>query len=167
MIACELNYNDRTPYWTLRLKCLGVGVFYVFSGLYAFENILEFSDRKNGPIPLGQYWIVDGPKGVYSRFKQFEKEIRTGNDYDKWFALFKQDSVTDDYTSVDLFQRGSFRGHPLRPDGNGVSDGCITFYNQAEFNTIREALLLTQQKVIGSAGLVAYGKINVIGIPRA
>ncbi|WP_244212396.1 DUF2778 domain-containing protein [Buttiauxella izardii] len=143
-------------------------MFYVFSGLDAFKDVLEFSDRKNGPIPLGKYWIVDRPKGgLYSRFKQFGKEIRTGNDYDKWFALFKQDSVMDDYTFVDLFQRGNFRLHPLRPDGTGVSDGCITFYNQADFNTIREALLLTQQKNIGSAGLVAYGEINVIGIPRA
>jgi len=153
MITCELNYNDRTSNGTLRLKCSGVGVFYVFSGLDAFKDILEFSDRKNGPITLGKYWIVDRQKwGLYSRFKKLEKEMRTGNDYDKWFALFKQDSVLDDYAFVDLFQRGNFRLHPLRPDGSGVSDGCITFYNQADFNTLREALLLTQQKTIGSAG---------------
>lgn len=168
MITCELNYNDRTSNGTLRLQCSGVGIFHVFSGLGAFKDVLEFSRGKNGPIPLGKYWIVDRPKGgMYSRLKQIEKEIRTGNDYDKWFALFKQDSVMDDYTFVDLFQRGNFRLHPLRPDGTGVSDGCITFYNQADFNTLRDALLKTTRKIIDNSGIVAYGEINVIGIPRA
>lgn len=74
MIECELNYNDREPDGALRLKCTGVGIFPVFSGLDAFKDVLEFSRRKNGPIPLGKYWIIDRPKGgVYSRIRQLEK----------------------------------------------------------------------------------------------
>ncbi|MDR1751983.1 DUF2778 domain-containing protein [Enterobacter cloacae subsp. cloacae] len=28
---------------------------------------------------------------------------------------------------INGISRGSFRLHPLRPDGTGVSEGCITF----------------------------------------
>ncbi|MDK1226405.1 DUF2778 domain-containing protein [Cronobacter turicensis] len=168
MINCELNYNEKTADGKLLLRCAGIGVFPVFSGLGSYKNVLEFSDRRNGPIPLGKYWIVDRPRGgPYSRFRTWQKERSIGNIYDEWFALFRQDGFLDDTTVVGGTSRKSFRLHPLRKDGTGVSDGCITFYNRTDFYILRAALLNTMKYVVYCNGLEAYGDINVIGMPYA
>lgn len=168
MIYCELNYNEKTLDNRLKLRCAGVGTFPVFSGLGAFTNIPEFSGRKNGPIPLGKYWIVDRPMGgIGSIERMAEKWMKTGNRYWQWFALYRQDGLIDDKTFVDGVQRSSFRLHPLRPDGTGVSDGCITFVNQADFDRVRHSLQDSPMQPIPYSTLKAYGEINVIGMRRA
>ncbi|MCI8905848.1 MAG: DUF2778 domain-containing protein [Enterobacter sp.] len=65
----------------------------------------------------------------------------------------------------DDVSRGSFRLHLLRPDGTGVSEGCITFVNRPDFYTVRSQLLRTKKvKVPGSrTGLMAYGWVDVQG----
>lgn len=39
MINCELNYNEKTADGKLLLRCAGVGVFPVFSGLGSYKNV--------------------------------------------------------------------------------------------------------------------------------
>ncbi|EKS1844218.1 DUF2778 domain-containing protein [Cronobacter muytjensii] len=168
MISCELNYNEKTSDGRLILRCAGVGSFPVFSGLGSYKNTVEFAGRRNGPIPLGRYWIVERPRGgPYSRYRTWQKKRDTGNLYNEWFALFRQDGFIDDQTFVDGTFRGSFRLHPLRPDGTGVSDGCVTFYNRSDFYILRRALLKSVRYVVHCSGLKAYGQLNVIGVPYA
>jgi len=61
--------------------------------------------------------------------------------------------------------RGGFRLHPLRPDGFGESEGCITFVRRADFYMVRQALLRRKKvRVPGSRnGLMAYGYVDVQG----
>jgi len=168
MIYCEMNYNEKMLDNMVQLRCAGVSVFPVFSGLGAFTNVPEFSGHKNGPIPLGKYWIVDRPMGgIGSMERMVEKWIKTGNRYWEWFALYRQDGLIDDKTFVDGVNRGSFRLHPLRPDGTGISDGCITFCNHADFDQVRQALLRTQMQPVPYSSLRAYGELNVVGMRRA
>lgn len=168
MIYCELNYNEHYPAHNLMLRCAGVGSFPVFSGLGPFMNIPEFTAHRNGPIPLGKYWIVDRPMGgIGSMERMVEKWLKTGNRYWEWFALYRQDGLIDDSTFVDGICRGSFRLHPLRPHGTGVSDGCVTFRNHADFDQLRQALLRTSVHTLPHNTLKAYGELNVIGMRRA
>lgn len=94
--------------------------------------------------------------------------MATGNSYDDWFGLFRQDGVIDDRTQFKAgpgyYYRSSFRLHPLRPDGTGLSEGCITFYRRADFYAVRAALLHAHKMpVSGGNGLMAYGEIIVTG----
>lgn len=223
MIFCTLNLREISCDGRLKLRCAGVGEFDVFSGLGKYKNNPNYYMEKNGPIPPGVYWIVDRPTGgIGSWLKQVEKEWRTGNHYDDWFALYKDDGLINDYTIVvfksfigygkqeeltdvhalinnsspfDDWQseyhyqdgyrlkekskpyvgvyeppftyktrtRSSFRLHPLRPDGTGVSDGCITFYNQQDYDRLRYNLLMAHKHPINSGQLEAYGQITVKG----
>lgn len=225
MIYCTLDLREVSRDGRLKLRCAGSATFDVFSGLGEFKNNADYYMEKNGPIPPGTYWIVDRPKGgVGSWFKQMEKEWRTGNDYDDWFALYKDDGLVNDHTIVvfksfighgqqqelndisallsyefpsrDSFDRhseysnfisednshvsnttyagidhrpfiyesrmrSSFRLHPLRPDGTGVSDGCITFYHRDDFYRLRFYLLHAHPYPIAGGRLFAYGQITV------
>lgn len=105
--------------------------------------------------------------GIGSIERMAEKWMKTGNRYWQWFALCRQDGLIDDKTFVDGVQRGSFRLHPLRPDGTGVSDGCITFVSQADFERVRQSLQDSTMQPIPYSTLKAYGEINVIGMRRA
>ncbi|WP_109740658.1 DUF2778 domain-containing protein [Citrobacter sp. Y3] len=225
MIYCTLNLREISQDNTLKLRCAGSGVYDVFSGLGHLKNNPDAYMEKNGPIPPGKYWIVDRPTGgIGSILKQKEKEWRTGNNYDEWFALFKNDSLINDKTIVvfksyigvgqsdylndirallvheppeqdsvykklnisvyqkralvknasenfsginerpftyNLQERSSFRLHPLRPDGTGVSDGCITFYHREDFNKLRRDLLRANKQKVPGSQLEAYGIITV------
>ena len=72
-----------------------------------------------------------------------------------WSAGYAADIL--EYLSKDIF--------PLRPDGSGESEGCITFVNRADFYTVRQALLHRRKnRVPGSPhGLMAYGYVDVQG----
>jgi len=227
MIYCTLNLREISHDGKLKLRCAGSGVFDVFSGLGEFKNNADYYMEKNGPIPPGVYWIVERPDGgLRSWLKQKEKEWRTGNSYDDWFALYKDDGLINDrtivvfksfvgcghpeelndihalityhspwksslynnpnnslyqrrsslysgnqhHTKIDLRpcvyrsrERSAFRLHPLRPDGTGVSDGCITFYNREDFYKLRGDLLRAHTYPIPGTQLMAYGKISVTG----
>ena len=225
MIYCYLNLRDVSAENNLKLICVGVGNFDVFTGLGELKNNANYYMEKNGPIPPGIYWIVDRPTGGFgSWLKKKEKEFRTGNVYDDWFALFKDDGSINDQTIVvfksflgcgdqekindihafityssplsnydylnrtdatymrnarwgsqkwretstcdlshayDIRSRSAFRLHPLRPDGTGVSDGCITFCRREEFYRLRRALSYTHKMLIPGTSIEAYGKITV------
>ena len=85
--------------------------------------------------------------------------IHKGFDY----VRTRQDSLVDDWTFIGTRERGNFRLHPLRPDGTGVSDGCITFYNHTDFNVLRDYLLRAHTMIIPVLGQKAYGEIEVLG----
>lgn len=71
-----------------------------------------------------------------------------------------------DHVFVNGMMRGSFRLHPLNTDGSGVSWGCITLYKAAEFQILRRSLLNRKKvRVPGGRGLMAYGRIDVQGVP--
>ncbi|WP_238340060.1 DUF2778 domain-containing protein [Citrobacter sp. NCU1] len=212
MIYCTLNLREVSRDGRLKLRCAGSGSFDVFSGFGEYKNNADYYMKKNGPIPPGIYWIVDRPTGgISSWFKQVEKEWRTGNNYDDWFALYKDDGIINDQTIV-VFKsfighgqqevlsderglldydfpfdeppennhhkssyvgtddrpfvyetkvRSSFRLHPLRPDGTGVSDGCITFYNSEDFYRLRFYLLNAIRYPIAGGRILSYGQITV------
>ncbi|MZL13371.1 tlde1 domain-containing protein, partial [Citrobacter amalonaticus] len=63
--------------------------------------------------------------------------------------------------TYNLQERSSFRLHPLRPDGTGVSDGCITFYHREDFNKLRRDLLRANKQKVPGSQLEAYGIITV------
>lgn len=71
-----------------------------------------------------------------------------------------------DHVFVNGVRRGSFRLHPLNTDGSGVSWGCITLYHSTDFQLLRRLLLSKPKvRVPGGNGLMAYGRIDVRGVP--
>ena len=69
-----------------------------------------------------------------------------------------------DHVFVNGIERGAFRLHPLRPNGEGESWGCITFYSVADFNLVRKAIVSRKKfKVPGKSSLMAYGRVDVSG----
>lgn len=165
MISCKVDFNQLFDGGKIaKLYCAGVGIFPVFSGLFPHTNRIGCARYQNGPIPTGKYWIVDRPRGgLRSWLKEQEKHYRTGNDYSSWFALYRQDGLIDDSSCIDETLRNSFRLHPLRPDGTGVSDGCVTFYNQNDFDMLRYALMRAHVTDIPIIHQKAYGEIEVLG----
>jgi hypothetical protein len=170
MIYCRLDFNNLYDHGRIaRFQVSGVGQFPVFSGIGAYVNRPECSMLSNAAIPPGKYWIVDRPKGgALSTLQQWGKELATGNSYDDWFGLFRQDGVIDDRMQFNVgpgyYYRSSFRLHSLRPDGTGLSEGCITFCHRADFYAVRAALLHTHKMPVqGGNGLMAYGEVTVTG----
>jgi len=53
--------------------------------------------------------------------------------------------------------------HPLRANGTGISDGCITFFSVDEFIRFRNILLMYGQSPVLGAGkkLRVYGRVGV------
>ncbi|CAE1143649.1 DUF2778 domain-containing protein [Serratia rhizosphaerae] len=170
MIYCSLNLDKtRDAGKTGDLICYGIGTFSVFSGIDPYTNKAGCSGIDKGSIPTGKYWIVARPTGgLRSKMRTAIQDWWTGNDHSTWFALYRQDGVMDDWTFINGIKRGNFRLHPNRPDGQGESWGCITFYNPTEFSILRNRLLRTQQVHIrGSSGLMAYGQVTVTGNSEA
>lgn len=60
---------------------------------------------------------------------------------------------------------GGFHLHPLRPDGSGESEGCITFVRRTDFYTVRQALLRRKTiRVPGSRNsFMAHRYVDVQG----
>ncbi|WP_241629116.1 tlde1 domain-containing protein, partial [Rosenbergiella epipactidis] len=61
--------------------------------------------------------------------------------------------------------RGGFRLHPLRPDGSGLSEGCITFLKRNDFYKVRKNLIHRKKVRVpnSNSGLMAYGYVDVQG----
>lgn len=149
-----------------KLHVYGVGVFPVFSGEKPYTNDPNCSSRENSAIPVGRYWIVDRPEGsLANQMRSFVVDSWNGTNHSDWFALFNSQTMSDS-TFVNGVQRGGFRLHPLRPDGTGISQGCITFFNRNHFYMVRDSLLRRRKvKVHGSRnGLMAYGYVDVQGV---
>lgn len=174
MLTCRVDFNHLYDEGRVaRLDVGGVGSFPVFSGLGNLVNRSECSFLENATVPPGSYWIVDRPTGgLRSRSETWFKHAYTGNNHYDWFALFRKDGVVDDYMTFDVdrrhhYQRGHFRLHPPRPDGSGISEGCITFFLSQDFYRVRAALLKAHRhRILQGDQLWAYGEITVIGHTR-
>ncbi len=126
------------------LECKGVGNFPVFSGTGAGrDNPADVAMADIGPLPPGRYYIVDRQSGGHLGYlKDFFLEHIYGTDRGKWFALYRDDGVIDDFTFIQGVKRGNFRLHPIGP--RGLSEGCITLANPVNFDALRNALLSTR-----------------------
>lgn len=156
-----LNGADIAP-----LSFPGVGIFMAFSGNGAYKNRGGCGKHPgDGPIPEGRYWIVGrGSGGPVSKIIAFFKD--TYNKYHsgaevarlEWFALYPNDWSIDDSTWIEGVKREHFRLHP-----GVLSDGCITLVSNADFRTLRNALINTPQiHVPCMKDLMAYGMIEVV-----
>jgi hypothetical protein len=134
--------------------------FNAFSGKGAYINNARFSHVQSlGSIPTGDYLIVDKPQGggIGTSVQNLVKSIWSGNDRDKWFALFRLDGTVDDETFINNVRRGEFRLHP-----GTVSLGCVTIPSFVDFDKIRSLLLGSGKKAIAKAGgKVGYGILTV------
>ncbi|NUF77964.1 DUF2778 domain-containing protein [Snodgrassella sp. ESL0323] len=163
MISCEMNYNNVSKDGKyIKLICKNVGEFDVFSGASPMTNIAECAFKINAALPPGNYWIVDRPFGsIYGEAIALYKDWENGTNHREWFGLYN-DITMSDSLFVNGVERGGFRLHPLRPDGSGVSWGCITFRNISDFQELRSALLTTQKMRIKNK-ILAYGNVIVTG----
>ena len=127
-----------------------------FSGTGNHINgCLSGSVPNQGPIPPGDYYIVDRPTG--GRLGKIKDRFTGKRD---WFALFADDDEIDDWTSWMLVDRGNFRLHPKGP--RGISEGCVTIEKRVDFEKIRGILLNSKPEAIPSRqDLLAYGKLHV------
>ena len=107
-----------------------------------------------GPIPVGQYYIVDRESGGRLGWL---RDIAKGGW--KWFALYANDGMIDDWTFCNNVHRGEFRLHPKI--GQGISKGCIVVDKEAEFMSLR-SFLLSQNHIIPGTDIKTYGMIQVI-----
>lgn len=152
----------------LKLQCYGVGNFDVLSGIEQYINDPNCSDISKAAIPPGTYWIVDRPSGSIfnkARAEAIDLYHLYKNHHSQWFGLFSAKTMSD-HMFVNGIERGGFRLHPLNTDGSGVSWGCITLYKASDFQILRNALLKRAKiPVPGGRGLMAYGRVDVLGIP--
>lgn len=165
MQICRMDYNDASvDKRRLKLHVYGVGIFPVFSGIEPVTNIAQCAFKKNAALPVGTYWIVDRPSGsIRNQIQTFIKDFKNGTNHDEWFGLYSASTMSDS-VFVNGVERGAFRLHPLRPNGEGESWGCITFYNIPDFQLVRRSLLQQKKvRVPGGRGLMAYGKVEVMG----
>ncbi|KPW94091.1 hypothetical protein ALP58_200042 [Pseudomonas savastanoi] len=165
MQICSMDYNDVSPDGRrLKLHVYGVGTFPVFSGIVPVTNIAECAFIRNAALPVGTYWIVDAPAGsLANQLERAIKDFKNGTNHAEWFGLYNSLTMSD-HVFVNGVDRGSFRLHPLRPNGEGESWGCITFYNIPDFQLVRASLIgRNKVKVTGGNGLMAYGRIDVVG----
>ena len=141
------------------LMIYGVGEYVAFSGKGAYRNQSGCGAiQGNGPIPAGQYWVVDRPSGgTLSRGWTRAKDLVIGSNRSEWFALYRDDGMVDDYTWINGVKRGSFRLHP-----GTVSEGCITLPRHSDFRIIRNSLLHASTVPVRNTGLKAYAVIEVI-----
>ncbi|ECQ7476855.1 DUF2778 domain-containing protein [Salmonella enterica] len=166
MQIMRMSYNDLTNGGgEAKLHVYGVDTFPVFSGQKPYTNDPNCTYLPNSGIPVGRYWIVDRPEGsLANQLRGRVIDAWNGSNHSEWFALFNSHTMSD-HMLVNGVSRGSFRLHPLRPDGSGISEGCITFFRRSDFYTVRHSLLRRQKvRVPGSrSGLMAYGYIDVQG----
>lgn len=134
-----LNGADIAP-----LSFPGVGTFMAFSGNGAYKN------RGGGRgVSKGIAYMKD----TYNKFHSGAEFSR-----DEWFALYPNDWNIDDTLWTEGVKRQHFRLHP-----GVLSDGCITLVSNADFRTLRNALIVTQQiDVPCMKNLKAYGMIEVV-----
>ncbi len=164
MIQMNMSYKDVSK-GQMTLNVYGVGSFPVFTGEEPYTNDPNCTYRENSGIPVGKYWIVNRPTGsVANEVRGWVIDLWNHTDHSEWFGLFNASTMSD-HVFIHGVNRGGFRLHPLRPDGSGYSEGCITFVNRTDFYVVRNALLKTIKiRVPGSrSGLMAYGCVDVQG----
>lgn len=166
MQIMRMTYNDLTKGGgEAKLHVYGVGTFPVFSGQKPYTNDPNCAFLRNSAIPVGRYWVVPRPEGsMGNTIRGAAVDLWFGSNHSEWFALFNARTM-DDTVFINGIRRGGFRLHPLRPDGSGESEGCITFVHRPDFYVVRNALLKTKKvRIPGSRdGLMAYGYVDVQG----
>ncbi|HBU6130012.1 MULTISPECIES: DUF2778 domain-containing protein [unclassified Enterobacter] len=157
MIHCTFRLNGNA---LSNLSCPGVGFFPAYSGNEGHHrnNPDSVAVKNIGPLPPGKYYIVERPRSIGTRVKDFFATKYTGSDHSIWFALYRDDPSIDDVTFFEEVARGNFRLHPAGYEG--ISNGCITLPSPAHFHILREALLRTPQTLV-TASLSAYGTVQV------
>jgi len=157
--AGETKKGGQPPNLTMVLnnkpktKLTGAGVSAdVFSGAKGYINDPTKTHLPElGPLPKGKYYIVSRfSGGPFGKIKSW----LTG--MDQWFALYRQDGKIDDFTTVKGVQRGLFRMHPGQR-----SAGCVTFFNQSNFNATRRALVDSANGTISKLDLTYFGTLTV------
>ena len=157
-IACNMTLNSKA---FTALECRGAGNFPVFSGTGAGrDNPADVAMADIGPLPPGRYCIADRQSGGRLGYlRDFLLEHMYGTDRGKWFALYRNDGVIDDFTFVQGVKRGNFRLHPIGP--RGLSEGCITLANPMNFDVLRKALLSTKLMDVQGLAERVYGTVDV------
>ncbi|WP_273028582.1 DUF2778 domain-containing protein [Massilia timonae] len=151
MVECTFELNGK-PMSLLKMGAIHLPAF---SGLGSHVNQREFICTPNaGPIPPGTYYILDRQSG--GRLGALRDLLR---DRSEWFALYAADGKIDDEVFCNKVKRGNFRLHPNRV--GGVSQGCITLANLADFNKLRFHVKASKQVDIPGSTLKAYGRIVV------
>ena len=110
------------------------------------------TNPKVGPIPPGVYYIVDRPSG--GRLGAIWDFLRP--DKANWFALYRDDGIIDDQTSVNGVLRGAFRLHY-----GSISEGCITLTDRDAYARLNQILRTTSTGVIPGTNITYYGTVTV------
>lgn len=136
------------------LKC-GAMSFPAFSGLGSHANRLEFACHAGiGPIPTGTYYIFDRQSGgLLGSLRDML------NGHGEWFALYAIDGKIDDEAFCNQVKRGNFRLHPKGTAG--ISQGCITLENRADYQRLRTFLKSLPPTAVPGTRLKAYGRVTV------
>lgn len=157
-LACTFVLNGETM---SSLDCGELGCMLAFSGTGAGRNRSDAVGKAMvGPLPTGRYYIVDRQSGGrMGAIRDFFLEQFYGTDRSSWFALYRDDGVIDDVTSIGKIQRGAFRLHPIGP--RGLSEGCITLASPADFARLRAKLKAGPLMAIPGTTGTAYGTVDV------
>lgn len=134
---------------------IGASSFPSFSGLGPHVNRrVSACIPSQGPIPPGEYFILDRESGG-----------RLGRLYDlfsgrtDWFALYANDGKVDDETWCEQVNRGRFRLHPKGP--RGVSEGCIVIDQIADFQALRILLRSGERSNVAGTSFTTWAKVVV------
>lgn len=151
MRRCTFELNDEP----MSSFDIGASSFPAFSGLAPHINRrMSACIPSQGPIPPGEYFILDRESGgrlgwLYDLFSG-----RTD-----WFALYANDGKLDDETWCEQVKRGRFRLHPKGP--RGVSEGCIVIDQISYFQYLRTIVRSSAPNKIEGTGITAWAKVVV------
>lgn len=151
MKQCTFELNGK-PMSSFKI---GATSFSAFSGIGQHVNHrVSACVPSQGPIPPGEYFIVDRESGgrlgwLYDLF----------NERRDWFALYANDDKIDDETWCDKVKRGEFRLHPKGI--RGISRGCIVIDKATDFQFLRTILTNGVPELIPNTEIKAWGKVVV------
>lgn len=155
---CTFALNGQS---TSTLDCVGLGAIVAFSGNGSYVNDPKSTALPNsGPLPAGIYYIVDRQSGGHMGWlNDLLADFVAGTHRVEWFALYRDDGIIDDWTSIDGIRRGHFRLHPA--GYWGTSEGCITLPHKSQFDMLRKFLKSQPAGIIPSTGMKYYGRVLV------
>lgn len=154
MINCSFELNGKPM---SKFICAQVP-YNAFSGSGEHTNTKTYACvPKVGPIPPGQYYLIDRKSGgLKKRLRQF---FDMRDPRESWFALYAADGRIDDVTFCEEVKRGNFRLHPKGV--LGISEGCIVIDNPIEFDQLALALRSAEQIHVPGLDSKAYGIVTV------
>ena len=156
LLKCTFSLNRQK---TSLLVC-GSDSYVAFSGLSKDVNDPDkTNDADAGPIPVGTYYITTRPSGGSHPFlSALLHDLISDSDRTQWFALFST-TTSNDFMTVKGVTRGNFR---LHPEGRlGISEGCITLVNQADFDRLAKQLREQVPGTIPNTSTPYYGTVEV------